>query len=112
MKKEIVNDTNIARYVPTGSGIKLLQPGESVMVDASDSSVQMVDNAGPKPAKTKATDDLAKLLKKPIADITPQLEGFDAPTLKNLLALEQKSSSPRVSLVAEIEKTLLAKSAQ
>ena len=102
MKQQVSfhNDKRHDVHKVIGGVMRLINPGETIMVDAP-ASVQMVEVASEKPG-------LPELLKGTVKEIEPLLADMDEATLTQLLALEKAMPTPRASLIKEIEATLLA----
>lgn len=93
----------------------MINPGETKMVDAP-ASKKMVDlaPAAPPPAAPPpaAPAALVDILAQPVKDISELLGAMTEPELAQLLALEQKAPSPRVTLIKEIEANILTLKSQ
>lgn len=96
-------------YVPTFQGTKLVYPGETVqLVDlagvvAGPAGIALVEAEPADQAK------LVELQKRSIEAIKAELAALTPDELDALLKLEQAATSPRVTLIAELEENILAR---
>jgi hypothetical protein len=104
-KVPLSNNTKGLMYGMVEGRQVMIQPGETVMVDAPHST-KTVEPPPPAPG-TKASP-LQELQSKPVAEIKEVLGALSEPELKELLALENAAATPRKTLVAEIENHILA----
>lgn len=103
-------------YKETVNGIRLVQPGETVML-AHDEGTQLVDNGrktkkGGNTEKLGTNAELVELRGKSIAVITEDMPALDDAELAELLKLEQSADAPRVTLITAIEQLQLKRAAE
>lgn len=93
---------------PTYVGSRLVQPGETILLDTGVSVVveQVAAPAGP------AGSELDAVLSQSVADIKALLPAMSVAELEQLLAAEQAAAKPRSTLISEIDASILALKAQ
>jgi hypothetical protein len=108
-KVEFTNKGQGPAYKLVDGVTRIVNPGETLMVDLPADAKKTADApAVAPPPKTDADKALEELQSKPIAEIQEVLPALSLAELEALLALEQKSSKPRSTLVKEIETSILA----
>lgn len=98
------NNTKSLGYGLVDGRTVMIQPGETVMVDAPAGRKMVV----PPPPKVSQSSMLQEMQAKPIAEIKEVLGALSEAELKQLLVLENAAPQPRKTLVAEIEANILA----